>query len=72
MDEIATRLDAGVHLVVGADVDDAILGRIVLVRLVGVMLQSLLRPYPPEGMEAVPVSTFVSNPRHEGLQCVAS
>jgi putative SOS response-associated peptidase YedK len=36
------------------------------------LLHKLLRPYPSEGMEAVPVGAYVSNPRHEGPQCVAS
>ena len=35
-------------------------------------LQALLRPYPAEGMVAVPVGSYVSNPRHEGPQCLAS
>ena len=35
-------------------------------------LQALLRPYPAEEMTAVPVGGFVSNPRHEGPQCLAS
>jgi putative SOS response-associated peptidase YedK len=35
-------------------------------------LQALLRPYPVEGMVAVPVGSYVSNPRHEGPQCLAS
>ena len=35
-------------------------------------LQALLRPYPPEGMVAVPVGAYVSNPRNEGPQCLAS
>ena len=35
-------------------------------------LQALLRPYPAEGMVAVPVGAYVSNPRHEGPQCLAS
>jgi putative SOS response-associated peptidase YedK len=33
-------------------------------------LQCLLRPFPPEGMVAYPVSTFVNAPRNEGPQCV--
>jgi len=33
-------------------------------------LQRLLRPFPPEGMAAYPVSTFVNAPRNEGPQCV--
>lgn len=36
------------------------------------VLQSLLRPYPPEGREAVPVGGYVSNAHHEGPQCLAS
>ena len=35
-------------------------------------LQALLRPYPAEAMVAVPVGSFVSNPRHEGPECLAS
>jgi putative SOS response-associated peptidase YedK len=35
-------------------------------------LQALLRPYPAEGMVAVPVGSYVSNPRHEGPHCLAS
>jgi putative SOS response-associated peptidase YedK len=35
-------------------------------------LQALLRPFPSEGMEAVPVGSYVSNARNEGLQCLAS
>ena len=35
-------------------------------------LQALLRPYPAEEMTAVPVGSFVSNPRNEGPQCLAS
>jgi putative SOS response-associated peptidase YedK len=34
------------------------------------VLQELLQPYPPESMEAYPVSTFVNNPRNEGPRCV--
>jgi putative SOS response-associated peptidase YedK len=33
-------------------------------------LQALLRPYPPESMEAYPVNTFVHNVRNKGPQCV--
>jgi putative SOS response-associated peptidase YedK len=33
-------------------------------------LQSALRPYPAEEMEAVPVSTWVNDARHEGLECI--
>jgi putative SOS response-associated peptidase YedK len=33
-------------------------------------LQALLRPHPPEAMEAYPVTTFVNNPRNEGPRCV--
>jgi len=32
----------------------------------------LLRPYPAEEMTAVPVGRYVSNPRNEGPQCLAS
>jgi putative SOS response-associated peptidase YedK len=35
-------------------------------------LQALLRPYPAEQMAAVPVGRYVSNPRNEGPQCLAS
>ena len=35
-------------------------------------LQALLRPYPAEAMVAVPVGSYVSNPRNEGPQCLAS
>jgi putative SOS response-associated peptidase YedK len=35
-------------------------------------LNGLLRPYPAEAMEAVPVSSNVSNPKLEGPQCLAS
>jgi putative SOS response-associated peptidase YedK len=37
-----------------------------------VTLHALLRPYPAEEMEAVPVGSYVSNPRNEGPQCLAS
>ena len=33
-------------------------------------LMELLRPYPAEEMEAIPVSTFVNNSRHEGADCL--
>jgi putative SOS response-associated peptidase YedK len=33
-------------------------------------VQALLRPFPPEAMEAYPVGTFVNNPRNQGPQCV--
>ncbi len=33
-------------------------------------LSDLLRPYPPEDMEAYPVSRFVNNPSHDGPRCV--
>jgi putative SOS response-associated peptidase YedK len=33
-------------------------------------LQSALRPYPAQEMEAVPVSAWVNNARHEGPECV--
>jgi len=35
-------------------------------------LHTLLRPYPAEEMTAVPVGRYVSNPRNEGPQCLAS
>jgi putative SOS response-associated peptidase YedK len=31
-----------------------------------------LRPYPAEQMEAVTVGSYVSNPRNEGPECLAS
>ena len=33
-------------------------------------LQSLLRPYPPDEMEAYPIRTLVNNPRNERKKCV--
>ncbi len=33
-------------------------------------LQSLLRPYPAEGMTAWPVSTVVNSPRNNSAECV--
>jgi putative SOS response-associated peptidase YedK len=33
-------------------------------------LQTALRPYPAQEMEAVPVSSWVNNARHEGPECV--
>jgi putative SOS response-associated peptidase YedK len=33
-------------------------------------LQAALRPYPAEEMEAVPVSTWVNDTRHEGPECI--
>jgi putative SOS response-associated peptidase YedK len=33
-------------------------------------LQSLLRPYPADEMEAYPISTLVNNPRNDVEQCV--
>jgi putative SOS response-associated peptidase YedK len=33
-------------------------------------LKTLLRPYPAEEMEAVPVSDYVNNARHEGPECL--
>jgi putative SOS response-associated peptidase YedK len=35
-------------------------------------LQALLRPYQAEAMVAVPVGSYVSNPRNEGPQCLTS
>jgi putative SOS response-associated peptidase YedK len=35
-------------------------------------LHALLRPFPSDAMEVVPVGGFVSNPRNEGPQCLAS
>jgi len=35
-------------------------------------LQPLLRPYPADEMTAVLVGRYVSNPRNEGPQCLAS
>jgi putative SOS response-associated peptidase YedK len=35
-------------------------------------LHALLRPFPAEGMVVVPVGSYVSNPRNEGPQCLAS
>jgi putative SOS response-associated peptidase YedK len=35
-------------------------------------LHSLLMPYPAERMEAFPVNTWVSNPKHEGPRCLES
>jgi putative SOS response-associated peptidase YedK len=40
-------------------------------RTPGADLHSLLRPYPAEGMAAMPVGRHVSNPRNEGPQCLA-
>jgi putative SOS response-associated peptidase YedK len=34
-------------------------------------IHALLRPYPAEAMEAVPVGSYVNNPRNEGTQCLA-
>ena len=34
-------------------------------------LQDLLVPYPAEGMEAYPVSTYVNKPANDGPECVA-
>jgi putative SOS response-associated peptidase YedK len=33
-------------------------------------LQTALRPYPAQEMEAVPVSPWVNDARHEGPECV--
>jgi putative SOS response-associated peptidase YedK len=33
-------------------------------------LQTVLRPYPAEAMQAVPVSSWVNDARHEGPECV--
>jgi putative SOS response-associated peptidase YedK len=33
-------------------------------------LQTVFRPYPAEAMQAVPVSTWVNDARHEGPECV--
>jgi putative SOS response-associated peptidase YedK len=33
-------------------------------------LQTALRPYPAQEMEAVPVSSWVNNARHEGPECI--
>jgi putative SOS response-associated peptidase YedK len=35
-------------------------------------LHGLLRPFPAEATEAVPVESYVSDSRNEGPQCVAS
>jgi putative SOS response-associated peptidase YedK len=34
------------------------------------VLQNLLKPYPPEGMAAWPVSTKVNSPRNDSVECV--
>ena len=34
-------------------------------------LHALLKPYPADEMEAVPVGRYVSNPRNEGSRCLA-
>ena len=34
------------------------------------ILSSLLRPYPPEEMEAFPVSALVNNPRNDREDCI--
>jgi putative SOS response-associated peptidase YedK len=34
-------------------------------------VQSLLEPFPSEGMTAIPISTYVNNVRNEGPACVA-
>jgi putative SOS response-associated peptidase YedK len=36
----------------------------------GKRLQSLLRPYPPDEMEAYPISTLVNNPGNDQQECV--
>ncbi len=36
----------------------------------GSKVQHLLRPYPDVEMTAVPVSTWVNDPRHEDERCV--
>jgi len=33
-------------------------------------LRHLLRPYPAAEMQAIPVSSYVSNARNEGPQCI--
>lgn len=33
-------------------------------------LRHLLRPYPADAMQAVPISTYVNNVRNEGAQCI--
>lgn len=33
-------------------------------------LNQLMRPYPPEEMEAFPVSTMVNNPRNDSAECI--
>jgi putative SOS response-associated peptidase YedK len=35
-------------------------------------LHALLRPFPAEATKAVPVGSYVSKPRNEGPQCLAS
>jgi putative SOS response-associated peptidase YedK len=35
-------------------------------------LEVMLQPYPPEAMEAVAVSDYVNNARHEGPECLAA
>jgi putative SOS response-associated peptidase YedK len=34
-------------------------------------LEPLLAPYPSDAMQVDPVSTFVNNARHEGVECIA-
>ena len=36
------------------------------------LLSSLLHPYPPEEMEAYPVSPMVNNPRNDSVECIRS
>ncbi|MGR9035768.1 MAG: SOS response-associated peptidase family protein [Gammaproteobacteria bacterium] len=33
-------------------------------------LQNLLKPYPPEAMEAWPVSMKVNSPRYDSAECI--
>ena len=33
-------------------------------------LLTLLKPFPPAELAAYPVSTFVNNPRNQGLKCI--
>jgi putative SOS response-associated peptidase YedK len=32
---------------------------------------ALLRPYPPDGMTATAVSTYVNDAKHQGPECIA-
>jgi len=66
----ANKLTKPIHDRMPVIVDPADFGRWLDPAEKPAALQALLHPFPPDSMEAYPVSTFVNNVRNRGPQCI--